>query len=153
MKRKLLFAFRIKTMSAYVFAGLILTYIILGFLYSTIKHVQFESSMPFIFILRDLLLAILIAVFWQIFLTDFYIKKIRYYLRIIIFVGILSILLFGLFLIFYVAPMDWAKLWLIIAGIFVILIAIISIVCELYFRKTGKRYTEYLEEYKKKTGI
>jgi uncharacterized protein YpmB len=56
-------------------------------------------------------------------------------------------------MIFYVAPMDWAKLWLIIAGLSVILIAIIAIACELYFRKTGKRYTEYLEEYKKKTGM
>jgi len=140
-------------MAALVFTGLILAYIILGFLFSTIEHVQFTNNMPFIFILRDLLLAILIAAFWQIFLTDFIIKKMRYYLRIIFFVGILSILLFGFFMIFYVAPVDWAKLWLIIAGLFVILIAIISIVCELYFRKTGKRYTEKLEEYKKKSDI
>ena len=109
--------------------------------------------MPFIFILRDLLLAILIAVFWQIFLTDYIIKKMRYYLRIILFVGTLSILLFGFFAIFYVAPVDWAKLWLIIAGLFIILIAIISTACELYFKKTGKRYTEILEEYKKRTDM
>lgn len=51
MKRKLLFAIRIKTMSAYVFSGLILAYIILGSLYSTFKHMQFVSNMPFIFIL------------------------------------------------------------------------------------------------------
>lgn len=109
--------------------------------------------MPFIFILRDLLLAILIAAFWQIFLTDYYIKKMRYYLRIILFVGTLSILLLGFFAIFYVAPVDWAKLWLIIAGLFVLLIAVISIACEFYFRKTGKQYTEILEEYKKKAGM
>jgi magnesium-transporting ATPase (P-type) len=140
-------------MTALVFSGLILAYIISGALYSSIKQVQFEDTMPFIFILRDLLLAILIAAFWQIFLTDYYIKKMRYYLRIILFVGTLSILLLGFFAIFYVAPVDWAKLWLIIAGLFVLLIAIISIACELYFRKTGKQYTEILEKYKKKRGM
>jgi hypothetical protein len=160
----LIFAFNIKAMSAFIFSGLILAYIIVDYLYSiylhvlvkseqNIKHVEFVSNMPFIFILRDLLLAILIAVFWQIFLTDYVIKKMRYYLRIILFVGVLSILMFGFFMIYYVAPMNWAKLWLFVAGLFVIMIAIISIVCELYFRKTGKRYTESLEEYKKKNGI
>ena len=153
MNKRVSFAFRIKTMAAFVFSGLILTYIISEFLYSSINHMPFTDNMPFIFILRDLLLAILIAVFWQIFLTDNIIKKIRYYLRIILFVCTLSILLFGFFAIFYVAPMDYAKLWLIIAGLFIILIAIISIACELYFRKTGKQYTEILEEYKKKTDL
>jgi hypothetical protein len=133
--------------------GLILAYIISGALYSSIKQVQFEDTMPFIFILRDLLLAILIAAFWQIFLTDYVIKKMRYYLRIILFVGTLSILMLGFFAIYYVAPVDWAKLWLIIAGLFVLLIAVISIACEFYFRKTGKQYTEISEEYKKKTGM
>jgi hypothetical protein len=140
-------------MTAFVFSGLILAYIISGVLYSSIKNVQFEDSMPFIFILRDLLLAILIAAFWQIFLTDYYIKKIRYYLRIILFVGTLSILMAGFFAIYYVAPVDWAKLWMIIAGLFVLLVAVISIACEFYFRKTGKQYTEILEEYKKKAGM
>lgn len=140
-------------MAAYVFSGLILAYIILGLLYSSITHVQFEDKMPIIFILRDLLLAILIAAFWQIFLAENIIKNMRYYLRIILFVGTLSILLLGFFAIFYVAPVDWSKLWLMIAGIFVVLIAVISIACELCFRRTGKRYTEILDEYKKKTGI
>lgn len=153
MRKKLLFAFKIKVMAAFVFSGLILAYIISGVLYSAFKHVPFADNIPFIFILRDLLLAILIAAFWQIFLTDSFIKKMRYYLRIILFVGTLSVLLFGFFMIYYVSPMDWAKLWLIIAGLFVLLLAIISIVFELYFRKTGKRYTEKLEEYKKKSGM
>lgn len=140
-------------MAALVFSGLILAYIISGLLYSSINHVQFADNMPFIFILRDLLFAILIAIFWQLFLTDYIFKKMRYYLRIILFVGTLSFLLLGFFAIFYVAPVNWAKLWLIIAGLFIMFIAIISLACELYFRKTGKRYTEFLEEYKKKTGM
>ena len=150
MKDRMLFVMRIKSMSAFVFAGLILVYIVSSYLYAAINHVQFTDNMPFIFILRDLLLAILIASFWEIFLTDYIIKKMRYYLRIILFAAVLSILLFGFFMIFYVAPVDWAKLWLIVAGCIIVGLVIVSILGELYFRATGKQYTKILTEYKSK---
>jgi hypothetical protein len=52
------------------------------------------------------------------------------------------------FLTFLAVPTDWAKLWLIVAGIVAVGVITISSIGEMYYKKTGKRYTEILKNYK-----
>jgi len=44
-------------------------------------------------------------------------------------------------------PTYWAKLWLIVIGAFTAGVVGLSVLCEIYFRVTGKRYTEILQKY------
>jgi hypothetical protein len=60
----------------------------------------------------------------------------------------LLVLLAVCFLTFLAIPTDWAKLWLIAAGIVAVGIITISSIGEMYYKKTGKRYTEILKTYK-----
>ena len=150
MKKFIGFLIQIKMLAAMVFTGLILAYIAAGWLYSVVKNVPFEYSIPFIFVLQGVVLAIAISVLWFVLLSDSVIKKMRFYLRIIIFIVALVIILSVCFLMFFAFHTNWAKLWLIISGLFIIVVTGISILGEIYFRATGKRYTYNLEEYKKK---
>jgi len=152
MKKMLSIVISLKSFAAMNFAGLMFAYMIAGWLYSTVKHVTFEYSIPFIFVFQGAVLAIIISALWFVLLGDSVIKKMRYYLRLILFVITLFIALSACLLVFFAIPTDWAKLWLIIAGLFVIAVAGISILGELYFMATGKRYTESLEDYKKNIG-
>jgi hypothetical protein len=144
---------QIKALAAMVFTGLILAYMTAGWLYSTAKDVPFEYSIPFIFVLQGVVLAIAISVLWFVLLSDSVIKKMRFYLRLIIFVVALVIVLSACFMTFFAIHTNWAKLWLIISGLFIIVVTGISILGEIYFKATGKRYTGNLEEYKKKNQI
>ncbi|MFL0246281.1 hypothetical protein [Candidatus Clostridium stratigraminis] len=150
MKKFLNILIQIKAMAAMVFTGLILAYIAAGWLYSSFKKESFEYSIPLIFILQGLLIAIVISVLWYVLLSDSLIQKMRFYMRIIIFVVSLVAVLSVCFLTFFAFHTNWAKLWLIISGIFIIFVSGIAILGELYFKTTGKRYTYNLEEYKKK---
>jgi len=153
MKKFLGVLIQIKSLAAMIFTGLILAYIAAGWLYSIVKNVPFEYSIPFIFVLQGAVLAIVISVLWFTLLSDAIIKKMRFYLRLIIFVVALVIVLSVCFLTFFAFHTNWAKLWLIISGLFIIVVTGISILGEIYFRATGKRYTYNLEEYKKKILI
>src|SRR5690348_1025585 len=107
---------QIKALAAMVFTGLILAYMAAVWLYSTAKDVPFEYSIPFIFILQGVVLAIAISVLWFVLLSDSVIKKMRFYLRLIIFVVALVIVLTACLMTFFAFHTNWAKLWLIISG-------------------------------------
>lgn len=49
---------------------------------------------------------------------------------------------------FLAIPTYEAKLWLLVAGAVEVGIIALSALCELYFKATGKRYTEILKKYK-----
>ena len=138
----------IKSFAALIFAGLMLSYMVAGWLYATIKQVSFNYTIPFIFVIQGVILALAISVFWYLIFTDTVFKKLRYSIRLIGFVLILVLILTGFLLMFFSQPTNWAKLWLIIAGLFVFVTAGISVLGEIYFRMTGKRYTQSLNKYK-----
>jgi len=150
MKKLMGLVITIKSYAAMVFSGLILAYMVAGWIYSTIRQEPFSNAIPFIFVMQGALLALAISVLWYLFFTGAVFKKLRYSIRLIGFVLILVLILTGFLLMFFSQPTNWAKLWLIIAGLFVFVTAGISVLGEIYFRMTGKRYTQSLDKYKKK---
>ncbi|NMC55884.1 MAG: hypothetical protein GYA50_01505 [Eubacteriaceae bacterium] len=149
MKKFISFLFYIKSFASMIFTGLILAYIAAGWLYSIVMHEQFNYTIPAIFVLQGIILALSITILWYLIFTDAVLKKLRYWIRLICFVLILSLVLTGLFLMFFTYHTDWARLWIIIAMLFVCVTAGISVIAEIYFRLTGKKYTQVLENYKK----
>jgi len=152
MKRFMSLVLRVKSLAALIFSGLICLYVVAGYLYAALIHKgPFNFTIPFIFVLEGIVLSILISILWGVFFTDEIIKKWRYFPRLVVFCLIMAALLSICVLIFVAAPTNWAKLWWIVIGAFTAGVVGLSVLCEIYFRVTGKRYTEILEEYK--TGI
>ena len=149
MNRLMSFVLRIKTLAAMVFSGLLCLYVAAGYLYAIFIHEgPFNFTVPFVFVLEGLVLSILISILWGVFFTDEFIKKWRYFPRLIVFSLIMMILLSVCVLVFVAIPTYWAKLWWIVIGAFMAGLVCLSVLCEIYFRATGKRYTEILKEYK-----
>ena len=150
MKKLLNFVLPLKSFAAMIFSGFICAYMVTGTLYSIILKDPFNYTIPFVFVLQGLVLSIVISSLWVIILGDTIIKKMRYLPRLIIFSISLMVVLVLCLLTFFAIPTDWAKLWLIVAGLVVMGIIALSILFELYYRITGKRYTEMLREYQSK---
>jgi phosphatidylserine synthase len=148
MKKIMAFVLPIKAMAAMIFAGLMCLYMLSGILYAGVTGVEFNYMIPFIFVLQGLGLSVLIAILWELFFSNTVIKKWRFFLRHVMFEISLLALLAVCFLTFSAIPTDWAKLWLIAAGSVAVGIIAISGIGEMYYKKTGKRYTEILRNYK-----
>lgn len=132
-----------------IFAGFIILYMITGTMYAFITGEAFEYVIPFMFAIQAAALSIAISVLYILIFSDLIIKKMRYFKRLIIF--LLALLpVFAICLVFIPMPSDRMNLWLIIGGAIVIFLIIISILFEAYFKLTGKRYTEILQDYKLK---
>ena len=148
MRKLMVFVMPLKGFAAMIFAGSICLYMIGSVLYAVVMGDEFNYAIPFIFVLQGLGLSILISILWGVFFSNVVIKRWRFFLRHIVFVLSLLALLTICFLTFLTIPTDWSKLWLITVAILAIGITLISILCEMYFRKTGRRYTEILKTYK-----
>jgi hypothetical protein len=148
MKKVMAFVLPLKAMAAMIFAGFICLYMISGILYAVVTGMEFNYMIPFVFILQGLGLSVLISILWELFFSNIIIKKWRFFLRHLVFEISLMVLLAVCFLTFLAIPTDWAKLWLIVAGIIAVGIITISSISEMYYKKTGKRYTEVLKTYK-----
>lgn len=150
MKKILRCVVPVKSFAALIFTGLICLYMVTGSLGSTILNIPFDYTIPFVFALQGLVLAILISILRVVLLGDGVIKKMRYFPRLMIFSISLMALLAACLLVFLAIPTAWAKLWLIVAGCITAGVVVLSILGEMYFKATGKRYTEILNEYKSK---
>jgi len=147
MKKFMSFILRIKTFAAMLFSGVICLYVVSGYLYATFIG-PFNFTIPFIFVLEGLALSALTSILWGVFFTDEIIKKWRYFPRLVLFSISLFVLLSACFFIFFAFHTNWAKLWWIVIGAFAAGVICLSVLCEIYFRVTGKRYTELLKSYK-----
>jgi hypothetical protein len=148
MKKIMAFVLPIKAMAAMIFAGFICLYMVSGIFYAVVTGMEFNYMIPFVFVLQGLGLSVMISILWELFFFIVIIKKWRFFLRHLIFEISLLALLTVCFLTFLAIPTDWAKLWLIVAGIVAVGIITISSISEMYYKKTGKRYTEVLKTYK-----
>jgi len=146
MKKLFYWAVPMKSLSAMIFAGLIILYIIAGTAYAFITNESFEYAIPFIFVIQAAALSIIISVIATIIFSDILIKKKRYFYRLIIF----SITLLPVFAICFLvfSVIYWTNLWLIIGGLTVIGLIIIALLLEYYFKLRGRQYTEILKDYK-----
>jgi len=153
MKKMIDFVMPIKFIAGGVFCGLIGFYMVVGTLYARLTGAAFEYSIPFVFLLHGVVLAIAIALLWEVFFGEVIIKKWRFFKRALVFNLLLIFLIVVCFLTSFALPEAWAYLWLIGVGIITLGIAIISGLSEVYYRKTGERYTEILRIYKEKQDI
>ena len=150
MKKLIYWAVPVKSLTAMIFAGFIILYMIVGFLYAFITGEPFEYAIPFMFAIQAAALSVIISVLYTLIFSDVIIKKTRYFLRLIIF-AVTLLPVFGICLFaFYDASTEWTKLWLIIGGLIIIGMIIISVLFEIYFKLIGKHYTDILQEYKEK---
>ena len=148
MKKVMAFVLPLKAMAAMIFAGFICLYMISGVIYNFFTENEFYFSIPYTFILQGLGLSVLISILWELFFGNVLIKTCRFFLRHLMFELSLLTLFAICFLKIISIPTEWAKLWLIAAAIITAGIIIISGICEIYFKKAGKRYTEILRSYK-----
>lgn len=147
MKKLMDFVIPLKMFGAAIFTGLICLYMVSGSLYALVTGEAFEYTIPFIFVLQGLLLSVLISFLWSLLLSDVVIKKWRYFPRLVVFTISLMLLLTISLLTFVAIPTEWAKLWLIVNGIIGVGLIMFSIISELHFKATGKRYTEALKNF------
>jgi len=147
MKKILSFIMPVKSLAALFFAGLMCAYMVAGALYAAFEEPSFQYTIPFIFVLEGVGLSIVTALLCEFLLSDRWIKKMRYLPRLLIFAVAMIAALTACLLIFFQWHTNEAKLWLIVAGLVVAAIGVLSIIGEVYFRKTGKKYTEILKQY------
>ena len=140
----------VKNLAALIFAGLMCGYMAAGALYSVLKPYPFNYTIPLIFLLQGLGMSIVTAVLWTVLLGDDRPHKARYLPRLVLFGVLLVVALSLCFLNFFALHTDWAKLWLIVAGVVLAGVAGLSVLGELYFRATGRKYTALLRTYQEK---
>ncbi|MCL2874508.1 MAG: hypothetical protein FWE29_06235 [Defluviitaleaceae bacterium] len=148
MKKLTNFIAPIKSFAAQMLAGLIILYMVTGVLYASATGADFEYNIPFIFILQGIALTMMIALLRELILGDIFIKKWRFFKRILTFCILLKALFAISFFVFFSIPTSWAYLWLIAIGVLMFGTTLIFGLSEMYYRKTGEWYTEILRVYK-----
>ena len=149
MKKIIEIVMPFKSFTAMIFSGFMILYMVGTIIYSTITGHIYNYSIPFAYVLQSIGLSVIISVLWGVFFSKVIIKKWRFFLRHIMFeLSVFSIL--GLyFLTFFNVSSEEAKLWFIVAVTVAFFVILLTSICEMYFRKTGKDYTEMLKTYKK----
>ena len=151
MKKAIFYLMQIKRLAPLVFTIMICLYMVGGVLYNWIfkdQFNQFNYTIPFIFIIEGLVLSVSISVLHGVFFSGTIIRKWRYLPRLVLFSLSLLVLLALCVLVFFASPTNWAKLWWIAIGCAAAGVVFLSIIAELYFRMTGKHYTEKLKTFK-----
>jgi hypothetical protein len=141
------FVMPLKMFASAIFTGIIILYMVSGVAYAYITGNAFEYAIPFVFVLQGLLLAALISLLWGIFISEAIIKSWRYFQRLIVFSIFLMILLAACIVTFIAIPTEWSWFWLIINGAIGLGLIKFSVISEIRFKRTGKRYTEILKNF------
>jgi len=149
MKKIIEIVMPFKSFTAMVFSGFMILYMIGAIIYSVITGHVFDYSIPFAFVLQSIGLSVIISILWGVFFSKTIIKKWRFFLRHIVFELSLFSMLGLYFLTFFNVSSEETKLWFFVAVIVAFFIILLTSICEMYFRKTGKDYTEMLKIYKK----
>ncbi|MCL2387667.1 MAG: hypothetical protein FWC89_09005 [Defluviitaleaceae bacterium] len=152
MKKLVTLSVPIKAFASMIFAGIMVLYMVSGVAYSIITGEAFEYAIPFVFVVQSALLSTIISALWSVFLGGTVIKKWRFTKRLIMFKLSLILLLALCFFTFLAIPADWTMPWFIsilAVSVFVVILAMLS---EVYFKKTGERYTEALKQYKERAS-
>ena len=147
MKKLIQFSVPFKAFASMLFAGIITLYMVSSFLYTVITGEELSYSVPFIFILQGMGLSVLISLLWSLFYSNIVIKKWRLYIRHILFELSILALFAVCFFSFSSISTVWTKLWLAAVAAVSVFVIILFGICEMYFKKTGKRYTEILKSY------
>ena len=150
MRRIIELSVPIKAFAAMIFAGIIILYMVSGFMYSLFAGGEFEYSIPFVFALQGLGLSTVISVIWGIFFSDVVVKKWRFFKRFMAFTLSLLPFLALCFFTFLAIPTDWTIPWIISTSVVAVFIVVIAALYELWFKRAGRHYTEALKIFKEK---
>ena len=149
MKKLVEFIMPIKFFAAMAFFGLIALYVAGGILYVIVTGNAIEYAVPFVYVLQSAVLSLVIAALWALFFNETVSKRWRFFLRYTLFSLILFALLTVCFFTFLAIPSEWVKLVLAAAVVVFIGTTIFLTINELHYRKTGERYMEILNVYKR----
>jgi len=149
MRKMTEFVMPIKVFAAMMFFGLIILYVIGGMLHNVLTGEVIEYAVPFIFVFQSAGLSIAIAAIWVLFFNESIIKKWRFFPRYILFALSTMAVLAISFFTFLNVPSEWSTSLLIATLTIFIGTTIFLSINELYYRKTGERYVEILNVYKK----
>jgi hypothetical protein len=141
------FVMPLKFLASGIFTGFMILYMVSGTAYSYFTGEPFEYAVPFVFVLQGLLLAVLISFLYGIFLSDTFIKKWRFFPRMICFKTAVFILVALCFMTFVAIPMEWAFHWLATLVVVSAGFIIFLVISEIRFKATGRRYTEILKNF------
>jgi hypothetical protein len=147
MQKLMNFVMPLKMFASAIFTGIIILYMVSGVAYAFFTGEAFEFAVPFVFVLQGLLLAALISFMWGVIISDTIIKKWRYFPRFILFSFSVMALLGVCYLTFLAIPTEWSWFWLITNGIVGLGMIKLSVLSEIYFKRTGRRYTEALRNF------
>ena len=149
MKKLMAFVMPAKSLAALIFAGLMVLYVIAGYIVPAIQGAPFDFTVPFIFVIEGVVLSIAIAAAWQgLFAAN---RRWRFLPRLVVFCLLLVVLLALSVLVFFGWHTDWAKLWWIVVAAVMAGIVLVAIAGEIYYRVTGQRYTQLLRAYQATT--
>jgi len=149
MRKMTEFVMPIKVFASMMFFGLIILYVVGGILHNLLTGEVIEYAIPFIFVFQSAGLSIIIAAIWTLFFNENIIKKWRFFPRYTLFAPSTMILLAISFFTFLEIPTEWVVSLLIATSTVFIGTTIFLSINELYYRKTGERYVEILNVYKK----
>ena len=149
MKKIAEFVMPIKFFAAMIFFGLIVLYVASGILNSIIMGEIVEYAIPFVFVLQSMGLSIVIAMLWAFFFSDVVIKKWRFFKRYTLFALSMLVTLVICFFTILAVPTEWAKTWFFVTLVVFTGTTIFFSLNELYYKRTGERYMEILNAYKK----
>jgi len=149
MKKLVEFVMPIKIFGAMIFFGLVGLYMAGGVLHIIITGERIAYTVPFVYLLQSAGLSIVFATLWALFFDENIIKKWRFFPRYILFALSIITLLAVSFFTFLAVPVQWASsLLFVFLAVFSVTTIFLSL-NELYFKKTGERYVEMLNTYKK----
>jgi len=146
MKKLMSFLLPFKLMAASIFAGLMVLYLVAGYVVAAITG-DFYYGIPFIFVIEGIVLSLVIAALWGAIFGEQSGLNWRYFHRLIVFCLSMAVLLTLSVLVFFGWHTDWAKLWWIVIACIMAGIVAVSVLGEVHFRRTGRRYTELLQTY------
>ena len=149
MRKLVEFVMPVKFFAAMIFFGLIALYVVSGILNSVIMGEAVEYFIPFVFVFQSMGLSIIIAILWALFFSEVIIKKWRFFRRYALFSLSILILLVICFFTFLTVPAEWARIWFFVTLVVFAGTTIFLSLNELYYKKTGERYMEILNAYKK----
>jgi len=149
MRRLVELVMPMKFFAAMIFFGLVALYVVGGVAHSIITNEAIEYAIPFVYILHSMILSLVFSVIWALFFSEEAGRRWRFFMRYTLFATIIFLTLIVSFFTFLAIPAEWAAaLLLVMLVVFVGATSFLS-VNEMYYRKTGERYMEILNSYKK----
>ena len=129
--------------TSYAFSMMMFTFVIIGLIVGA-------ESIPIGTIIQVLVISIISSTLQMIAFTEIFIKRLAYSKRLALFMFPFLAVLTTFAIKYEWFPIANIRSWIIFIGIFFTCFIVTTILFEIYFKKTGNKYTGILNEYKNK---